>query len=535
MCVYNASIFNEVFGPIMIGQSSSHTAGPARIGMMCHNMLPDDPEDIEITFDTLGSFAATYEGQGSDYGFIGGIMGIPIRDKKIKRSLITANEKGIQHRFIIKNLGCDLHPNFAHIKITTESGYVLDVEAASTGGGMFEITKYQGYGINFKGDCHEFVIFSKEPENVVLEVQKLLNTFKIGYRIHIVPGQEGKPALVNLKTDWMDDKEFQKALKAAVGADDSLYFRPILPVIKKMNCKVPFTGATDAYAYAKKNKIDELWRLAAAYESSISGTSIDDVLKMTSEILSIMRSSAYKAIAGGYRHRGFLPPQGIEMNRKISSKSVKQVDLGLLNRASLWASSIMEYNICNGLIVAAPTGGSSGVLPGAVVSVGEELGKTDLEIEKALLVGGLIGVFIDHRATFAAEVAACQAEIGSASAMAAASVVQLLGGSVKQGFAAAALALQNLLGLVCDPVAGVGNVPCVARNASGAATALVSANMALAGFDPCIPLDEVIAAMQSIGDMLAPELKCTGRGGLCITPTGKRIEESIDLTMAFDD
>jgi L-serine dehydratase len=169
-----------------------------------------------------------------------------------------------------------------------------------------------------------------------------------------------------------------------------------------------------------------------------------------------------------------------------------------------------------------------------VIAVGEEMGRSDDDIAKALLAGGLVGVFIDHQATFAAETAACQAEIGAAGAMAAAAAVQLLGGSADQSFRAAALALQNMLGLICDPVAGVGNIPCVSRNAAGAANALVSANMVLAGFDPCLPLDEVIVAMKNVGLMLPAELRCTGRGGLCLTPTALAINRNINFAPSAD-
>ena len=199
--------------------------------------------------------------------------------------------------------------------------------------------------------------------------------------------------------------------------------------------------------------------------------------------------------------------------------------MGLLTKASLWAAATMEYDICMGRCVAAPTGGSCGVLPAAIISIGEDLGLSKEKVREGMLVAGLVGVFIDHGATFAAEICGCQAENGSASAMAAAGLVQLLDGSADEAFAAGSLALENILGLICDPVAGVGNIPCVSRNSMATVNAVLSANLVLSGFDPYIPLDQAISAMASVGRLMAEEHRCTGRGGLCTTTAGQCAEQ----------
>ena len=154
--------------------------------------------------------------------------------------------------------------------------------------------------------------------------------------------------------------------------------------------------------------------------------------------------------------------------------------------------------------------------------------KTSEEIQKALLAAGLVGAFIANQATFGGEVGACQAENGSASAMAAAGLVQLMGGSVRQAFAAASLAMQNMLGLVCDPVGGRTEIPCIGRNVNAVFNAALSANMVLCGFDPVIPLDETILAMGEVGKQLPEALRCTCRGGLCTTATGRRLSEELN-------
>jgi L-serine dehydratase len=143
-------------------------------------------------------------------------------------------------------------------------------------------------------------------------------------------------------------------------------------------------------------------------------------------------------------------------------------------------------------------------------------------------VAGLIGIFISVTATFAAEVGGCQAECGSASGMAAAALASILGGTTEQVLAAASMALQNILGMICDPVANRVEVPCLGKNILSASNALSCANIALAGFDPVIPLDEVLSTMDDVGNSLPRELRCTGLGGLSITKTSKIISQEIN-------
>lgn len=184
-----------------------------------------------------------------------------------------------------------------------------------------------------------------------------------------------------------------------------------------------------------------------------------------------------------------------------------------------------ECNACMGCIVAAPTAGASGVMPAVLLPAREKFSLPDEIMVQALYVAAGFGQVIATRASISGAEGGCQAEIGSASAMAAAALVHLRGGTPEQMAAACAMALKNLLGLVCDPVAGLVEVPCVKRNVIGAMNALSCADMALAGITSAIPCDEVIDAMRSVGDSLPPTLRETGLGGLAATPTGRRIAD----------
>ncbi len=193
-------------------------------------------------------------------------------------------------------------------------------------------------------------------------------------------------------------------------------------------------------------------------------------------------------------------------------------------RAAARAMAVMHVNSGMGLVCAAPTGGSSGTLPGVAVSLAEDLGCGREQVIRALLAASAVGLVILMRGdTFAAEVAGCQVEIGAAGAMAAASVVEAAGGGARQACDAAAIALQNTMGSVCDLVQGVVEIPCHTRNAVAASLAFVCADLAMGGYENPIPLDDSVDASLEVGRALKPEYRCTALGGLAITPSARAL------------
>lgn len=191
------------------------------------------------------------------------------------------------------------------------------------------------------------------------------------------------------------------------------------------------------------------------------------------------------------------------------------------------ALAIAEVNACMGRIVAAPTAGSCGIIPAVLLTLQEEYDLAEDQVVMSLFTAAGLGMVIARKASISGAEGGCQAECGSAAAMAAAAAVELMGGTPQMSAHACAMALKSVLGLVCDPVAGLVEVPCVKRNASGAVNALVAAEMALAGIESTIPVDEVIAAMKAIGDTMPKALKETAEGGLADTPTAKKIAREI--------
>jgi L-serine dehydratase len=261
-------------------------------------------------------------------------------------------------------------------------------------------------------------------------------------------------------------------------------------------------------------------------ESESTHTSEKTIIERLNKSLTIMKQSLEKALTTDVE----LPI------KEASHQAKKMLSHGIffgknMKEAIAWAMAISEYNSGMGLIVAAPTAGSSGVLPAVLFKAKEILGKSEKDLLNALIVGASIGAIIGNRAMLSGSEGGCQAEVGVASSMAAAGITYMAGGSYNQIGNSIALTLKNILGLICDPVAGLVISPCIKRNAIGVVNAFLAAEMALSGVTSVIPADEVIEAMMKVGRKLPYELKETGKGGIAGTKTGKEIKRKIFSSM----
>ncbi|NLL08642.1 MAG: L-serine ammonia-lyase, iron-sulfur-dependent, subunit alpha [Firmicutes bacterium] len=268
-----------------------------------------------------------------------------------------------------------------------------------------------------------------------------------------------------------------------------------------------------------------LAQVVAEYEAFRSGITVQEVRERMGETLQVMRVSVEK----GREDQGRLSHliNGYGRLFEQAGREGRLLGGSLFRNAILYALSVGQYNASLGRIVACPTAGSCGVVPGALLAAAEELESSDEELIEALLVMGGVGIVSAAQGPISGAEGGCQAECGVASSMAAAAVVNLAGGSPEQVFSAASLALQSHLGLVCDPLASLVEVPCVTRNATSAAVALSAANMALAGIPAVVPYDEVVGAMKAIGRAMPESLRETSLGGLAATPTGKRLAQEM--------
>jgi L-serine dehydratase len=196
-------------------------------------------------------------------------------------------------------------------------------------------------------------------------------------------------------------------------------------------------------------------------------------------------------------------------------------------RAAASSMAVVEVNASMGRIVAAPTAGASGILAGALIEAGRQRGWSDETLIEGLFTAGAVGLIFAKNATISGAGGGCQAETGVAASMTAAALVEISGGAPVQALDAAAMAMKNVMGLICDPVAGLVECPCIKRNALGAVNAMLCADMALAGITSLIPFDEVVAAMYAVGKDIRVEYRETARGGLATTPTGKAVAQRV--------
>lgn len=513
------SIFNDVVGPVMRGPSSSHTAASVRIGQMARSIMGQPLKKATFEFDPKGSLATTYDGQGSDIGLASGFLGFDMKDERIMQSLKIARESGLELEFIVTSYENN-HPNTYKMTLTGEDGATLHVTAISTGGGMIEFIELDGFPISSTGDYYEaFIVFDQQSDSVK---QSLINALIDDKRVdHVSIYEKNGRSLMNIKSASDSCRELVRVVNGLIKIEQSYFSEPVMPVLSRKNLSVPFISAKEALKFSDDHSY-ESWEIAALYESHRGGLSIPEVLAMMKEIVDLMDHSIQQGLRGTEYKDRILGHQSHLIEK--AEKAGKLIPGGLVNKIIASTMAMMEVKSSMGLIVASPTAGGCATLPGALVTSGKEMNKDNETIAKAMLVSGLVGVFIAKNSTFAAEVGGCGVETGSAASMAAAGLVQLAGGTLKQSFDAASMALQNIFGLACDMIGNRVEVPCLGKNIMGAVNALSMANMAIAGVNAVIPLDEVIVAFDKTARSLPSAIRCTGYGGLCLTPTAQKLE-----------
>jgi L-serine dehydratase len=242
--------------------------------------------------------------------------------------------------------------------------------------------------------------------------------------------------------------------------------------------------------------------------------------------LDVMKSSIANGVMNTSKSvGGLIGGEAAKLKAYIEKGSMLSCE-GILVSA-MNSMAVLELNANMGKIVACPTAGSSGVLPGTIVSKGMELGKSDDDIVDSLFTASAVGYIIARNATVSGAEGGCQAETGSASAMGAAGLVEMMGGTPEMALSAASFTIKNILGLVCDPIAGLVECPCQKRNSLASVNSIISADMALAGIETIVPFDEVVEAMYKVGKLLPASLRETALGGMADTETGRRITKQI--------
>lgn len=510
------SVFNDVLGPVMRGPSSSHTAGSYRIARIARSLLGEKPRAVRLTFDPAGSYAQTYREQGADLGFAAGFLEWPMTDKRFRRALEVADRAGISLEFKVSSLKKPAHPNTVRIWMSGERGQELTMEAQSVGGGLVLVTRVEDWEVQVNGKSFDLLIEVKRGKEGL--VKAILNREK--KRIGPLSWKsQGDLSLVHARSSFGWKEETLGSLSRLEGI---CRVWSVVPIFFVERGKTLFTEVNEMVALAQ-DLGNSLGRAAIRYESTLLGLFEAKVRQEMLERWMIMEAAVKEGLRRKDIPMKLLKSSAGQILRAISRG--KAAFGGIHGRAAARAMAALHVASSGGVICAAPTGASSGVIPGVLVTLAEEKGLSQDEILRALFAASAVGLVIARRATFAAEIAGCQVEIGAAAAMAAAAVVEAVAGTAREACDAAAISLQNTMGSACDLVQGICEIPCHTRTAVAAASAFVCADLVRGGYKNPIPLDETVDAVFSTGKMLPAELRCTSRGGIATAPSAQKLRQ----------
>ncbi|WMI71604.1 L-serine ammonia-lyase, iron-sulfur-dependent, subunit alpha [Aminobacterium sp. MB27-C1] len=511
------SLFDSL-GPIMTGPSSSHTAGVLRIGRMGCSFLGGEPEKVDLFF--YGALAETYKGHMSDSAIVGGLLGMHEDSPEIGDALAIAEQKNIPVSYHLEPLS-ERNPNTVDM-LLTDKKHSVRVVGISVGGGEILMTELEGYPISLRGS-EDGVVFIAESDFSIKTLSEVLKVSVISCEKSVSSDSNVKDCLYTCLTEKSLKKEQLNELEKVTGIKRVFSLSSLLDY--KLKDDMPLFSSFQGWIdYASSHQIS-LAEAAIAYETKRSGLTKEFIRSKIQDAWKVMSQSVSDGMKENLTLLGNLMPhdEGLKLMKLVEQK--RALSGPTVGKSIARALGVMTLNGCMGCVVAAPTAGSCGVLSGALFTAAEYLNSESSQIEDALLVAAMVGALIAMRAPVSGALGGCQSEIGVASAMTASALAQLSGGSESQIVHAASLALKNILGLICDPVAGPVEIPCIKRNAIGVANAYAAGDMAVAGIESIIPPDEVVGALINVQKLLPVELRGSMRGGLASTPTAEKLKE----------
>lgn len=500
------SVF-EIIGPIMIGPSSSHTAGMARIGRMAGQIAGGKPVSVGLTMSP--KLKATYSGHRTDAALIGGAIGLSESDPQLRDAIGLAHRQGVETWVDFLPEG-QYPQNTALMTIRCADGWESRILGTSIGGGSIDISAVDGVPMHVAPDAYHLLVWSDGP---------LSETF--GGEV-----QSGHNGTHQVTCLTFPRKPEDQGARALPGVRRVSLVLPTLPYGVTLKSAQVLDSCAEACRIAREKGIT-LAEVAIEYEMARSGFTREQVRGQMMRHLEQIRVSVEEGKKGQKLLYGLTSGHdGADMLRAIGEG--KTISGGIVPEAVARAIGVMEYNGAMGCVVAAPTAGSAGVVPGSITTVQEHFGLPDDAVVDALFVAALMGVIMASReVSFSGSVGGCQGEVGVSSAITAAGLASLFSKDPETICHAMALCMKNLLGLVCDPIAGPVEVPCIKRNAVGVANAFASADMALSGIRSFIPPDEVIDALVDVERRMPTELRCAAVGGLACTASGCRVRKEL--------
>jgi L-serine dehydratase len=510
--------YNDVFGPIMQPGSSSHQAGPCRLGFLARSLIGGSLEAVRFSLPPDGSYAGTFGLMNEDLGLLAGVLGMLPDDPRLFDSRKIADEIGLRVEFALEPVPESGHPNAVAIGLSGPAGGGAPVRLVgdSIGGGMVEVRSIDGFPVSFKGDSEVLLAFGEAGRDA--PVDRLRSALGDIFEEGEVLRPDGA-SLRYFKPSAPIDLEALKPLSPGLRL---AVLRAVLPVLTTGARKPQLFDSMISWRRAAGIDGESLAETAIRYEMAASGWSRERVVGYMEMVERKMRRQT-RAV---YEEPVDLPEDPFRRRDDLLWP-------GYLGRSKPLAGDTIAAAIRYALavnvkprgveIVPGPMGTGGGYLYSALAAVREARGFGRDDLMRGLFVAAGIGAIAYTRTEPTGEVIGCAGECGVCSAMGAAGVTEMAGGSPAAVENAASFAMQAAIGLPCDPIPGGFEQPCISRIIQAVSNAIVFSDLALSGADAVLPFHEALDAADSVGRSLSPELRCTSRGGCCATPTAKRL------------
>ena len=509
----------EILGPVMVGPSSSHTAGALRCAQVAASLL--EGRIVQAHFTLWNSFAHTYRGHGTDRALVAGILGLDTDDERIKDAFELADIHGMEYSFTIAGDDGSIHPNTVDIDMVDDRGSKAQVRGESLGGGKMRITRINGVGVDISGMYSTLFVSHRDAPGALASLTALLANADVNIAFcRTYRTEQGGRAYTVFETDGTPAESVLPLVQELGVVDHATYI------------KLPGSASTLSPGVSTKELFDDGQQLLQACEDmglTIGGVMAERERRLLGaehstasmkRVLEVMKCETTSPIASPRSSLGgFIGGEAKRVAEEGFARYAAPLMGSVQTQAVARAMAVLERSAAMGVIVAAPTAGSAGVVPGRDSSPGREPGPWGRRNTGSPVLRRRRGADPHHVRLRRRSGGRMPGRGGSAAAMAAAALVQMLKGTPKQALDAASIALSNLLGLVCDPVGGLVEVPCQNRNAIGVACAFSSAQLALSNIESLVPFDEMTKVMLAVGYAMPSSLRETAKGGVAIAPS----------------
>jgi L-serine dehydratase len=494
--------FNDVFGPVMQPGSSSHFAGPCRIGFIAASLLGAEPARVQFAIDPEGTYAGVFGHMNEDLGLLGGVLGLRTDDPRLFEARELAAKRSLAWDFVQERISESAHPNAIKIRLWDRAGRRAELVGDSTGGGMVEIRSIDGFPVSFFGDSYVVLDFAGGAS--------------AGEDCDD-PLESGLVERGGSRLAWRRLASRPKRLPPGCAL-----LEPVLPVPDHPRRRPQLFDTMVAWRELAEREGVGLFEIALRYEEAASAWPRERVLDAMRDIKRILE----RQVSAIYEEELAVPDEPDRLRDDL-------LWLPYERRGPTLGGSVMAAALKRALgvivkapgvpIVPGPMGTGGGYLFSALSAVRDARGSSEEEVLRALFVAAGVGAIGYTRGEPTGEVIGCAGECGLCSAMTSAAIVELVGGSPAQVESAASFAMQAAIGMPCDPIPGGKEQPCLSRIVAAIGNAINFADLALAGADAVLPFHEAFEAADAAGRALPPDLRCNGKGGCCATPTGRRL------------